>query len=69
VRGENVLLLGEIDLDSEDVVPAPWKAGEVAAVQELVRAEEAKRKRRERRKVGEMHKRGFEGDLIGEAIL
>jgi hypothetical protein len=38
-------------------------------VQELVKAEAEKRKRREKKKMGEMHARGFEGDLIGEAIL
>ena len=52
VRGENVLLLGEVDLDKDDDVPMGFERGEVAEVQARVKAEKAVRERRE---IGRAH--------------
>jgi len=46
VRGENVLLLGEIDLDQEDDLPEPYREAPVEKVRELMRAEAEKKRRR-----------------------
>ena len=47
VRGENVLLLGEVDLDRDDSPPPGCEVGDVAEIFRLRSAEE------ERRKVGD----------------
>jgi U6 snRNA-associated Sm-like protein LSm1 len=48
VRGENVLLLGEIDLDKDDDVPIGYEEGEIQEVFRLKKEEEAKRKVKDR---------------------
>ena len=48
MRGENVLLLGEIDLDKDDDVPIGYEEGEIQEVFRLKKEEEAKRKERDR---------------------
>jgi len=48
VRGENVLLLGEIDLDKDDDVPIGYEEGEIQEVFRLKKEEEVKRKKRDR---------------------
>lgn len=69
VRGENVLLLGEIDLDKDDYVPAPFEQGPVEKVFALKKAEEQDRKKTDKRKHKKLAELGFEGEHQGEAIL
>jgi U6 snRNA-associated Sm-like protein LSm1 len=67
VRGENVLLLGEIDLDKDDYIPEGYTQGPVEEVHRL--AKEEKRERRDKRKVGLLKGEGFEGENAGEVLL
>lgn len=69
VRGENVLLLGEIDLDKDDYVPAPFELGSVEKVFALKKAEEQDRKKTDKRRHRKLAELGFEGEHQGEAIL
>ncbi|KFY08612.1 hypothetical protein V491_08418, partial [Pseudogymnoascus sp. VKM F-3775] len=48
VRGENVLLLGEVDLDKDDDLPVGFERGKVEEVQARVAAERKVRERREK---------------------
>ncbi|CAG8954029.1 hypothetical protein HYFRA_00009129 [Hymenoscyphus fraxineus] len=69
VRGENVLLLGEIDLDKDDDAPPGYERAEVEVVHRLQRERKGRESRREKvvkRKLGEL---GFEGENMGEALL
>lgn len=68
MRGENVLLLGEIDLDRDDDAPAGYVRGEVAAVHERVKAERKGREAREREKGRVLRGEGFVGEE-GEGVL
>ncbi|KIW14320.1 hypothetical protein PV08_07102 [Exophiala spinifera] len=70
VRGENVLLLGEVDLDKDDEPPAGWEQGNADEVFELHRAAEAERKRRDKakaRKAGNLWGGDMEGS--GEVLF
>ena len=69
VRGENVLLLGEIDLDKDDYMPEPYEQAPVEKVFALKKAEEQERKVIEKRKHKRLAALGFEGEHHGEAIL
>lgn len=69
VRGENVLLLGEIDLDKDDYVPEPYEAATVEKVFALKKAEDQERKKSDKRKNKKLSGFGFEGENQGEAIL
>jgi U6 snRNA-associated Sm-like protein LSm1 len=69
VRGENVLLLGEIDLDKDDDAPAGYERGDPELVQRLEGERKQKEGRREKvikKRLGEL---GFEGENSGEALL
>lgn len=69
VRGENVLLLGEIDLDKDDDPPPGYELAEIETVHRLQKerkAREAKREKTVKRRLGEL---GFEGENLGEALL
>lgn len=69
MRGENVLLLGEIDLDKDDDAPPGYEKAEIEVVHRLQRERKAREARREnivKRKLGEL---GFEGENMGEALL
>ena len=69
VRGENVLLLGEIDLDKDDYVPEPFEMAPVEKVFALKKAEDLERKRVEKSKHQKLAAFGFEGEHQGEVIL
>ena len=69
VRGENVLLLGEIDLDKDEYVPAPYELASVEKVFALKKTEDDERKKVEKRKHKKLAELGFEGEHQGEAIL
>ncbi|TVY48390.1 U6 snRNA-associated Sm-like protein [Lachnellula occidentalis] len=69
VRGENVLLLGEIDLDKDDDEPPGYERADVEIVHKLQKERKAKEARREKivkRRLGEL---GFEGENAGEALI
>ncbi|KAK5678923.1 hypothetical protein LTR17_018423 [Elasticomyces elasticus] len=69
VRGENVSLLGEIDLDKDDYIPPPYQLAPVEKVFALKKAEDVENKKSEKLKQKRLAKEGFEGEHAGEAIL
>ncbi|KAI5308988.1 SM-like, degradation of cytoplasmic mRNAs and positively regulates transcription initiation [Ascosphaera atra] len=69
VRGENVLLLGEIDLDKDDSVPAPYQLGDWNEVMALKEKEDAERKKNSTRRGRKLHMLGFEAEHSGEILF
>ncbi|EHY53427.1 hypothetical protein HRR83_003633 [Exophiala dermatitidis] len=70
VRGENVLLLGEVDLDREDDPPPGYELGDVEEVFRLQRAIDLEKKRKDKiraRKVGQLWGGEIEGS--GEVLF
>jgi len=70
VRGENVLLLGEIDLDKDDDIPVGYTEGSIQDVFALKKEEEGRRKRDDKargRLVGELW--GGEMEASGEVLF
>lgn len=68
VRGENVVLLGEIDLDKDDEDPPGYVRADVEHVQVLAKAWRAREQGRDKRKHKKLAELGFEGDSFGEAL-
>ncbi|KAH9907979.1 hypothetical protein F4778DRAFT_455849 [Xylariomycetidae sp. FL2044] len=69
VRGENVLLLGEIDLDKDDDPPAGFQRAEFAVVDKLAKERKAADKVKEKAKLKKLATLGFEGENLGELLL
>lgn len=69
VRGENVLLLGEIDLDKDDYVPEPFELAPIEKVFASKKAEDQERSKAEKKKHKKLAAYGFEGEHVGEAII
>ncbi|KAI1130354.1 hypothetical protein F5Y10DRAFT_122470 [Nemania abortiva] len=69
VRGENVLLLGEIDLDKDDDPPVGYEKAEFAQVEKLVNEQKAADKVRETKRIKRLATLGFEGENMGEILL
>lgn len=69
MRGENVLLLGEIDLDRDDDIPAGYQKGDIETVNGLAKELDKMRKGKEKRKVELLRGEGFEGENVGEVLL
>ncbi|KAF2089886.1 Sm-like ribonucleoprotein [Saccharata proteae CBS 121410] len=69
VRGENVTLLGEIDLDKDDYIPEPYQPAPIEQVFALQKQEEAERRKKDKRRAQKLQAYGFEGEHAGEAIL
>ncbi len=69
VRGENVLLLGEIDLDKDDDAPPGYDLAEVEVVQTLAKQRKQQDKSKEKKKVRVLAREGFEGENLGEVLL
>ncbi|EXJ77188.1 hypothetical protein A1O3_10346 [Capronia epimyces CBS 606.96] len=70
VRGENVLLLGEVDLDRDDDPPPGYELGDVEEVFRLHRAIELEKKRKDKiraRKIGQLWGGEIEGS--GEVLF
>ncbi|KAK8093780.1 hypothetical protein PG997_000465 [Apiospora hydei] len=69
VRGENVLLLGEIDLDKDDDTPAGYEMADFKAVERMAKEKKATDKSREKNKLKKLSTLGFEGENLGEILL
>lgn len=69
MRGENVLLLGEIDLDKDDDVPRGYERADVAIVRKLAKEKKAKDAKREKGRLRKLGELGFEGENTGEALI
>lgn len=67
MRGENVLLLGEIDLDKDDDDPPGYQRGEVTEVERLARERRDGIARREKARGRRLVELGFEGE-VGEGV-
>lgn len=70
MRGENVLLLGEIDLDRDDDVPADYVEGEVEEVFAIQKALDGQRRKDDKvkiKKVGDLWGGELEGS--GEVLF
>ncbi|MCJ1438779.1 SM-like, degradation of cytoplasmic mRNAs and positively regulates transcription initiation [Xylographa pallens] len=68
VRGENVLLLGEIDLDKDDYIPEPFRKASAEEVHSLSVARKAERKKGEKVKEKRLGELGFEVEHTGEVL-
>ncbi|GAB0136075.1 hypothetical protein EsDP_00004392 [Epichloe bromicola] len=66
VRGENVLLLGEIDLDKDDDPPPGFEPADLEAVRRLAEEKKALDKTREKKRLGKLATMGFEGENLGD---
>jgi len=69
VRGENVLLLGEIDLDREDDAPAGYDRTDPELVKGLVKQMKEKEKDKDKNRLKKLSGLGFEGENMGEILL
>ncbi|PHH89354.1 hypothetical protein CDD83_6228 [Cordyceps sp. RAO-2017] len=69
VRGENVLLLGEIDLDKDDDPPPGYEPAELEVVKRLAEEKKAADKAREKSRLRKLSKLGFEGENLGETVI
>lgn len=69
VRGENVLLLGEIDLDKDDYIPEPFRKATAEEVHALSRQEAQERKRSDKTRQVKLQELGFEIEHAGEILL
>ncbi|KAK4227983.1 hypothetical protein QBC38DRAFT_476273 [Podospora fimiseda] len=69
VRGENVLLLGEIDLDKDDDAPPGYELADRKLVEELAKQKKQQDKLKEKKKVRKLGVEGFEGENLGEMLL
>ncbi|CAK1355757.1 U6 snRNA-associated Sm-like protein LSm1 [Cercospora beticola] len=69
VRGENVLLLGEIDLDKDDYIPEPFEQASAEKVFQLKKQEEQDRKKSDKIRQKRLAEFGFEGENSGEIIF
>jgi len=69
VRGENVLLLGEIDLDRDDYIPAPYRRASPEEVHALAKQQIVTRKRNEKVRIKRLGDLGFEVEHAGEVLF
>lgn len=69
VRGENVLLLGEIDLDKDDDAPGGFQKADFATVEKMVQEKKAAEKAKEKNRLRKLATHGFEGENLGDILL
>ncbi|PGH14754.1 hypothetical protein AJ80_05798 [Polytolypa hystricis UAMH7299] len=69
VRGENVLLLGEIDLDKDDDIPDSFRQAPYEEVFALKKQADSKRKQGDKRRNVQLHGLGFESEHSGEILF
>jgi len=69
VRGENVLLLGEIDLDKDDDPPPGYEKAEVEIVENLAKEKKLRDAKKDKSRLQKLGELGFEGENLGETLL
>lgn len=69
VRGENVLLLGEIDLDKDDDAPPGFELADLEFVKKLAEEKKSSDKIKEKKRLEKLATMGFEGENLGELIF
>ncbi|KKZ65784.1 hypothetical protein EMCG_08407, partial [[Emmonsia] crescens] len=69
VRGENVLLLGEVDLDKEDDIPPGYCQAPFEEVFALKKQEDNERKKGDKRRNTKLQTLGFEAEHSGEILF
>ncbi|KAI9805451.1 MAG: hypothetical protein M1825_000702 [Sarcosagium campestre] len=70
VRGENVLLLGEIkDLDKDDYIPEPYQQAPAEEVQALRKSDEEQKKKADGPRQRQLQRFGFDMENAGEILL
>ncbi|KAF4507096.1 hypothetical protein G6O67_005771 [Ophiocordyceps sinensis] len=69
VRGENVLMLGEIDLDKDDDPPPGYEVADLEVVKKLAEERKTAEKTKEKARLKKLAKIGFEGENLGEIVL
>lgn len=69
MRGENVLLLGEIDLDKDDDPPPGYESADLKLVHSLAAGKKEQDKARDKGRIKKLSKLGFEGENMGEILL
>lgn len=69
VRGENVMLLGEIDLDKDDDSPPGYEKADVELVEKLAKDKKVGDRSKEKKKLKNLSTLGFEGENMGDIIL
>ncbi|OJD09389.1 hypothetical protein ACJ73_10357 [Blastomyces percursus] len=69
VRGENVLLLGEVDLDKEDDIPTGYRQAPFEEVFALKKQEDNDRKKGDKRRNTKLQTLGFEAEHSGEVLF
>lgn len=69
VRGENVMLLGEIDLDKDDDPPPGYEKADPEMVENLAKEKRVEDKSKEKRKLKNLSSLGFEGENMGDILL
>lgn len=70
MRGENVLLLGEIDLDRDDEPPRGYvAAADAGVVTRLADARKLKESSGDKKRLRKLATLGFEGENVGEVLL
>jgi len=67
VRGENVTLLGEIDLDKDDDPPPGYERADVELVHKLSKERKVRDAKREKVRLVKLKELGFEGEAAAEA--
>ncbi|KAL8749551.1 MAG: hypothetical protein Q9199_007618 [Rusavskia elegans] len=69
VRGENVLLLGEIDLDKDDYIPEPYRKASPEEVHALTVKRAQNTKRSDKIRQAKLQALGFEAEHSGEILF
>ncbi|KAI4121289.1 MAG: hypothetical protein LQ338_006455 [Usnochroma carphineum] len=69
VRGENVLLLGEIDLDKDDYIPEPFRKASAEEVHALTVRKNQATKRSDKVRRTKLQELGFEAEHSGEVLF
>ncbi|KAL9031377.1 MAG: hypothetical protein Q9196_000594 [Gyalolechia fulgens] len=69
VRGENVLLLGEIDLDKDDYIPEPFRKVSAEEVHALTVKKNQAMKRSDKIRQAKLQELGFEAEHSGEVLF
>lgn len=69
VRGENVMLLGEIDLDKDDDPPSGYDKADPELVERLAQEKKTREKIREKKRMKSLSALGFEGESMGDVLL